>query len=983
MPKPNDLNEIFSLLGKEKAAQENHFLFFLGTDTVFTAKPTITLPNLTEQKSYERGETLSYAAQVVVNILGEEAETGKPGEPLSYSSPSVDVLNGPTTLGSEVGERIAQGVFLALRAAANGKKTLQIPAHSRGAVETILVMSELARIKKALQEEPNKPLHEILAASPCSYTCKAAQTFFKNQAAEDTLALRKELLNRLNEMKINPFLIDPVPGGGFLKLPVGWYDERFFEQPSCNDYELLLYRDERTRCFTPIVPEGLQPIVIPGHHGTGSGNRYNQQLVEVSKEIENRDTTAVQDLVLYKLFHFLHRTSGIFPSNNYDLDLGHNSLDPALNEFLAAEEPKRYQLLLQKYLIIKENDAAYRSFSNGSYAYLGAQYAEDRTRFVHFRGHNHKSMKDVSPEMQGGFINPEHAMLYLREYVQFDNLADATPDVLVTAIAKALEELISQMMSSDTSESKLLELLKQTKGQDIFFEGLSILVDQISQKYLRNHLSAEETQKLREVITKPFSILKDAVNLGDEKISKGNRAILEKCNTFLQNGLKRTAETHYQSILEQFISLNMQIEFFLASPEYFEQAIFQKFLENLEVENDPTGTLTTVRENLRKVMPVTVEKVKEALVHELLQVGANDSLSLEQKEQINGIIASEKTSRLQDFFEAQQLSVETYLNDIEQLYNLAVNLQNDYIKITELIFPQKLQIDSQQLGFRCEALIKMGAKLLKEKQVDLRNKPHNISASFFALIKNEAIALGASSPELDDLTNNSQEQASEIAELKGKEEKLRGQLKQATDDNKELKEKVQTLEAETENQKDLVSNLQSLTEVEKAWVINKRLIPLTDEYLDYLLAGAKILLPELKTHNPNDPLPNHTFADEKTQVAYTRITSKFNAVHQLKQGLADTENVPLASQRLEKFKESLAAIEDDLNFHRDAPWKRFLRASLTVIAIVATGVIPGVIALFAYSKYSGNTLPYFFNRQTRGTEFVEESRKAELVIAAG
>lgn len=60
------------------------------------------------------------------------------------------MINGPTILGSEVGERIVQGLFLALRAAAAGKTSLQIAAHSRGAVETILILHELDRIKKEL-----------------------------------------------------------------------------------------------------------------------------------------------------------------------------------------------------------------------------------------------------------------------------------------------------------------------------------------------------------------------------------------------------------------------------------------------------------------------------------------------------------------------------------------------------------------------------------------------------------------------------------------------------------------------------------------------------------------------------------------------------------------------------------------------------------------------------------------------------------------
>ena len=151
MPKLNSLTELFSLLNTSGAPPSpHHFLFLLGTDTLFTAKPTI------PEKDYERGETLSHTAQAVATLLGESAvaEIRPKGEPLSFCSPSVDVLNGPTTLGPEVGDRIAQAIFLALRAAASGKKTLQIPAHSRGAVEATLLIHELNRIKQSFSNHP-------------------------------------------------------------------------------------------------------------------------------------------------------------------------------------------------------------------------------------------------------------------------------------------------------------------------------------------------------------------------------------------------------------------------------------------------------------------------------------------------------------------------------------------------------------------------------------------------------------------------------------------------------------------------------------------------------------------------------------------------------------------------------------------------------------------------------------------------------------
>ncbi|ASQ46065.1 coiled-coil domain-containing protein [Legionella clemsonensis] len=982
MPKPNDLTEIFTLLQQEKTAQPHYFLFLLGTDTVFTERPTITLKDPVEKKSYERGETLSYAAQVVVRILGEEAEITKSNSPLSYCSPSVDVVNGPTTLGSEVGERIAQGVFLALRALASGKKTIQISAHSRGAVESILVMHELKRIQTALEKEPQKPLFDILSASPCNYTRTAIGKFFKNTEA-DSQELRAELLKRLQEVKVNSFLIDPVPGGGFLKIPgIAWKDERFFERPACNNYELLLYRDERTRCFTPIVPNGMQPLIIPGHHGSASGNRYTQQLEEVSDKIENRDTTTIQDLVLCKLFHFFHQSTGIFAPSAYNLNLEHNALDGVLNLFLEANESDRYQVILKHYLAVEKNNAAYLSFADGSYAYLGAQYTEERERFVHNRGNRHDKMRNVAPQMTGSFVNTEHAMLFLRDYIQLDRLVTATPDRLVKAISNAMQAVTAEMVANRKDSSKLLKLVQDEHGRKILFDGLSICVDLISQKYLRNHLTAEEAIKLREVIQEPFEVLNIALTGAKGEISEDNQIILRECKNFLQNGLKRTIETHYHSILEQVDELDKQINIALASPEEF-QNTFDAFVRNLNVETDETGELKLVKQRLQSLQrPVTIEIVKNILSDALDQIRLNDSLSIEQKGQINALILQEKNTHLGRFFEERQTSTDKHLADIEQLYILAENLKRDYSGLNKLLSPTTLAIDNKQLHFRCLHLIHRGAMLLKERQVNLRQKPASISQRFFDLLKSEAIALGAPSPEIADLTRQTAEKGETIAQLEEAKQKLQEELKSEREkllnqekfsfkqlaEKLDQKEEIRELKLETEQ---LLEKLQSAAELKKATLINEKLIPLADDYLQHLLSQAIKLNPELETHDIHHPLP----AEDEAALGYNNIKEKFNAVHDLKQKLADSKSVPLASERIEKFKAALPDIEAKLGLHRDSAWKRFVKGCLVILGVIATGVVPGV-GLFVYSKLTSKS-PSFFSTQTRGSAFIEECQKLE------
>ncbi|CDZ78215.1 chromosome segregation protein SMC [Legionella massiliensis] len=764
MSKPNDLADIFFLLNQEVVQEKNHFLFFLGTDTVFTQRPTITLEDPVQKKSYEQGETLSLAAQTVVAYLGEQgqAEIGKLGEPLSYNSPSVDVLNGPTTLGTEVGKRVAQGVFLALRAAASGKENLEIASHSRGSVEAIMVMNELARIKKALAEHPKKSLRDILCEAPGdddnTYIAAAMRELFQipdNEKPE----LRVELLHRLNKLKINPFLMDPVPGGSKFGIKkIRWHSPRFYEKPTCDNYELILFRDERTCCFTPIVPEGMQPLVLPGHHGSASGNRYNQQGVEVPQDIENRDTTTIQNLVLCKLFYFFNQnTGGRFDQAFYQkLDSGHEKLDSVLNNFLSADDITRREIILNHYMEVQKNDEAYRSFANGSYAWLGAQYTASKQRFVHLRGHNHSSMENVAPTFNETFLNEEHALLYLRKYIDFDELTESTLDQIVSkttiTLGKTIQALLSPLeVNEDKDVQKLLDLLQSENGAKIFFNSLSLLVDIISQKYLRNNLTQEEDINLRNVIEEPFRILKAAKERikSDGNIHVSHKEYIKQFDDLIETGLKNTVETHFHSIIEQTDYLYVQISYLLTPPESYYK-ILQDFISSHLSKDE---RLAAVAASLGEVSADRVRSISD--IQEIITgtVGSfGENLSVELKE----IISSKANEFLQPCIEAHQTSVEDYLKNIERLYNLSATLSKDLPALRNLLSEKKIEIERMDLDYRMSYLVKIGGCLLKEKAFDLRTKPEYLSGSFFELLKREAIKHGAHSPEIEDLQTSNQ-----------------------------------------------------------------------------------------------------------------------------------------------------------------------------------------------------------------------------------
>ena len=552
MPESNHLSTIFRGLHTEKPLprQKNFFLFLLGTGATYTPKPTA------PEKSYERGETLSYAAKTISSILGEVPTI--PTAPVSFCTPSIEVLNGPSTMGSDVGNLIAESIIRALIAAANGKETLQIIGHSRGAVEGTLLMHELERIKKALSEKPEQSLWHILNESPCKLTRDALIRKLSPSVEEDTLENRALLLLALNSLKINAFLIDPVPGDMNYSLPgISWYDERFYQKIPCDNYELLICRDERSSFFYPIVPRDMKPTLLPGHHGTPIGNLYTQQYVNLPEHLKHLKATDVQDLVLCKLLYFLHHTTGIFNPVETQLDLGHTDLDLLVSRFLSATDAHRRQLLLNLYIEVAKNDQVYRYFAETHYAYLSRNYALGNHRLVHFHSPDYVSMDHVMPQMQDNFVNREHTLLHLEHHFNLSNIQDTKLDVQVTAITCIIKNLILEMKGICIDKPLLSTILNES-GLDLFFKSLTCLANSVCKKYLHYHLPPEEKKRLSAIISLPFSALAEAK--ADEELMPYMH-IIEQCENVLQLSLKQTLESEFKSFILKCDRIHHPVQF--------------------------------------------------------------------------------------------------------------------------------------------------------------------------------------------------------------------------------------------------------------------------------------------------------------------------------------------------------------------------------------------------------------------------------------
>ncbi|MCX7116528.1 MAG: hypothetical protein NTW94_01205 [Legionellales bacterium] len=541
MLKPIALSHLFKSLHEASAPSPHQFLFLLGSATVFTPRPTGV------DLDYQRGETLSYLAQVMVDHLKEsplKALKLEKHDAHAFCSPSVDLLNGPSTIGSEVGDRIAQGLYLALLAVAHGKTTLQIMGHSRGAVEALLLMHEIERIKLALTNTPDAPFNKILLDTPCDYTRAALSRFFA-KGSEESREDRALLKKRFDALKLNSFLIDPVPGETDVSLigsRLSWRDPRIHQKPPGQQHELLLCRDERSTGFYPILPEGLSPLIIPGHHGTPSGNPYTQSLENLPSAFMHYDTFSVQSLVLFKMLSFINQTTSIFKKKSKPIALDHPELDKVTNQYLCSNQKQRGDFLLAYYANVQKNNPAFLQFTQSSYAPIARSYArapaEDGHRLVR-QAEGYISMSSLihpSP-----FVNNEHTKILLLKHLPSFNTSAKTPEEMLQEMTRMLEDLTTKEVSP------LSKIISSTEGRSIFMHNLSLVIEAICQRYLTTELSDLDYAGLLSVLHHPFDLLNQGIQ--DKTLSK-NHEFFNECLPVLQLGVKHVMDIQIDAIIQ-------------------------------------------------------------------------------------------------------------------------------------------------------------------------------------------------------------------------------------------------------------------------------------------------------------------------------------------------------------------------------------------------------------------------------------------------
>lgn len=550
-------------------------LTFLGTSTKY--RPQKPKPNDINEVFYApRGETLSYIHSRIADEHGsnhpayhisnhpayhiQEAEVDEEDlvniQPIDESYRTAFLLEGPNVLGDNLYDIIGAGVYQTILAIIRGEQTINITGHSRGAVESILASHELNRIKNALQNNPSPESADALVDLLCDSNCptltdKAKEGLRKHFAAgKEQLFERFDVLkNGIQNVRVNVFAVDPVPGGNVHGIPAGQcLDDRYYKVPPIvQEYKQIILENERSRGFKPIVPQVEDPsattrfslINLPGHHGSATGgpldhNKNSIQTLGASAEASTRE---VQDVAMYLLYDFMSQHGVAFdrntraPLDGYEV----NALD-TLFETYATDPASQTAIKLATYKKILENREEYARFNLTHYgtgcegdiqALLGIPRPTSRP--IHFHNRADTALSSVIPFQSKAFVNAHHATIYLEHL--FGRPPEANP-------AKHLISIIEQVHANPHMLDTVLQDDTDGTIKTEIRSSMQTLLSEVVQRYLRNSLpEAEKTDSIR------------AINLAFA-FSKGSDTSLATLAPVLKNHLVDNLFTNVRNLVQ-------------------------------------------------------------------------------------------------------------------------------------------------------------------------------------------------------------------------------------------------------------------------------------------------------------------------------------------------------------------------------------------------------------------------------------------------
>ncbi|WP_298622417.1 hypothetical protein [uncultured Legionella sp.] len=928
--------DLLTKLKNKPAPKQEHHLFLLGTGVNFVNRPTD--PSI--MTSYVRGETFSYTAQLMTHVLGEKATIAADADNLKspsyahpYHSDSVDVVNGADIPGYEIGDRLAKALMLALGAIAEGKTNLSISGFSRGGAQAIVLTHELERIRAALAQDLQKDLSQrktlatIISESDSvksniyPYTSQTLTELNKlipdKGANENDETLKEALLDNLNKLQVNLFVLDPVPGGNIAKIiRVGWQEEALYTLPSfvAKKHELV-QKHETSRGFKPIIPLGMPYEVIPGCHGTGDGNQYDHNGSPVPDTLKTKDLSGVQDLVLRQWIDFT------FPDGlalEQEINFEHPALDAVVNACLPADRAERNRQLLDNYKHIMENYPAFEWLATRNYTGLGQYMAE---RQVHFRQRGNTPITNLEVHGDGeNFLNLQHVKLWMTYQLDGADFFGKSLTEQVEWLKNNIETAFSteNLSKSVAPGSYMIKQLLQKEGNHpLVKESLSYLVNTVAQVYLRNHLSQEERAQCRSCVENTFKTLADAT-FGTLIKDPTLIELAKSLTVSVQSDLTGTVIMHQNSLLSLANKLSADEKMVLAN--------FDKQTDDQDATADSpmswlvnaqklVGDLDLLKEQIEVLQPwcdqemlttnwkgmlpkfgISPEDVSyEAYKGRLFQY-------IQQQQMLLVVGASKIMAKMPEVLETKPQEMERHFYDYVYRY-ASIDTTNHQLRATT----KQLDAKEEQLSSTTDELKKamvlnnlLKKQLLKSADSLIRLKAeiktqteHNQSLT--QRLEEKETALKEALQQVSDVTSSNKGMKKQVSALSEALSELKG----------ELSIKIAELQSASESAERLTKKISELEHMlqdsESTAVAKEERISALQSEIETLKSQSASIAEELKNEKATLLKADNTIAElsDTVKVSKEALKAAQDEIAQLKEALA-LKNTDTTNQVLQK-----------------------------------------------------------------------------------
>lgn len=673
-----------------KIEKQPFTLTMLGTLTDFfpdlkkDPKPTPYIKGA-KVKDYPKGETLSIVSSLIKTDIPPKSAKIDAKNPYPFQADEITVINGPKTDGANVGEKIALGLAAILKAISRDQTQINIIAHSRGAVESILMAHELEAIQKIIAtcvtfDEVLKQLTEQQTKRHKGKPTNNTPDIIEPLKSQINLIPKEEqelwfakIKTSLPNVSINFFGIDPVPGDCF---PITWYDERFFILPEIiKNTELIYYVNEHSDWgFTPIFPEiankenqNFVRYSMPGHHGTGSsGNNGSQLGIIVSPD--GYKTTHVQKLMIYKLLHFLCKQGVEFNNGiqifNQHSALGRKYLGSLIESDRINVSAMDFPTILRTlYAAIAKNQIGYDAYNSTHYSYMGLI----NQRRTLLKGHTYGLFNDIFTTYSG-YVNEEHASLMQTHFFKIFGLDTErrNPAELINTASLVLEESIKKIANKEAS------ILDYENTRKNVLETFGIVIRQVSQQYLTEDWCTIEKQKEKEIL---YEAIINILSKFKELSASDNSTIQH----FVDELLLLSFTSINQTLITQSQGLEKDFNYLQESMDKRLIHFFNALLMQLNhAENNSLITLDEIINSEEyKILPNYPSEIKITHIYKKLAGKGLETYSLEQLTQS---YEEQFADTIEDLAKLYQ-QIQTFIHDLAALRSI---VPNDKIEVDEL-----------------------------------------------------------------------------------------------------------------------------------------------------------------------------------------------------------------------------------------------------------------------------------------------------------